>query len=113
MNGEKHSGDTQTYHMWDKFLVLYKWFQEHVLARRNVLSTEENPKIVRNYTDDEVREGQGLGPTLHPVGQKCQVRPHGVIPKGNQMGKWWLIADLSLALVGEREWMHQSVAKLP
>ena len=60
-----------------------------------MLSTQENPKVVSDYIDEEVKVGRVLGPISPLSDPRCQVSLFGVIPKGNRTGKWRLIVDLS------------------
>ena len=67
------------------------------LAKRNMVSANQNPQVVSNYLKDEREAGRVLGPI--PATDVARVGVHinrfGVIPKSNQPGKWRLIVDLS------------------
>ena len=61
-------------------------------ARKNMKSADDNPHVVKDYLDAELRRGVVLGPFLH---EEIQINRFGVIPKASQPGKWRLIVDLS------------------
>ena len=63
-------------------------------ARNNMQSALENPQVVDQYIQQERSLGRVLGP-IDPDSCGIQVNRFGVIPKGNQPGKWRLILDLS------------------
>ena len=64
-------------------------------ARKNMKSADDNPQVVKDYLDAELRRGVVLGPFLHEEIRQIQINRFGVIPKASQPGKWRLIVDLS------------------
>ena len=65
-------------------------------ATSNLESARQHPDIITEYLQSELARGRMLGPfpddqDLPPL----HVNRFGVIPKGNNSGKWRLITDLS------------------
>lgn len=58
-------------------------------------SAEDNPQVVRDYLEAELRRGVVLGPFLREEMSQVHTSRFGVIPKSSQPGKWRLIVDLS------------------
>ena len=65
------------------------------LARKNMKSADENPQVVRDYLEAELRRGTMLGPLSREEVPEVHLNRFGVIPKSSQPGKWRLIVDLS------------------
>jgi len=64
-------------------------------AGANMKSASDNPSVIDEYLDKEVKLGRVLGPlepNLHP---QVHINRFGVIPKKHQPGRWRLIVDLS------------------
>ena len=64
-------------------------------AKRNMLSAEQNSKVIKDYIDSEVGSGNIVGPFSPATAPKVHINRFGAIPKGHQPGKWRLITDLS------------------
>ena len=55
-------------------------------ARKNMKSAEDNPQVVRDYLDSELRRGVVLGPFLRQEVSEVHISRFGVIPKSSQPG---------------------------
>ena len=64
-------------------------------AKRNMLSARQNPRVVEEYLQKELTQGNILGPFHASSMPSVQVNRFGCIPKKHQPGKWRLIMDLS------------------
>ena len=64
-------------------------------SRKNMQSADNNPQVVRDYLDAELRRGVLQGPFLREEVPEVHLNRFGVIPKSSQPGKWRLIVDLS------------------
>ena len=64
-------------------------------ARKNMLSAVEHPEVVNQYLLKERKRGVLLGPFQRKDMPEVVISRFGVIPKGDQPGKWRLIVDLS------------------
>ena len=64
-------------------------------ARKNLGSAIEHPKIVEEYLAAEISQNRMAGPFIKSSITDVHVSRFGVIPKGHQSNKWWLIVDLS------------------
>ena len=62
-------------------------------ANRNMQSTLSHPRVVEEYLEKEIALGKVVGPASKDL--QVQINRFGVIPKGHQKDKWWLILDLS------------------
>ena len=61
----------------------------------NMLSTLENPDVVDDYLQKELRDGN-IAEVINPSGLLgLQVSPFGMIPKRHSPNNWRLIVDLS------------------
>ena len=64
-------------------------------ARKNMKSAEDNPHVVTDFMDAELRRGVVLGPFRRQEVSEVHISRFGVIPKSSRPGKWRLIVDLS------------------
>ena len=64
-------------------------------ASANMQSAEVRPDVISGFLSSELRARQVLGPIKPEVAATVQVNRFGLVPKGHQPGKWWLIIDLS------------------
>ena len=64
-------------------------------AKSNMLSANQNPGVVDEYLQKEVRLGRVIGPMVREELPAAQVSRFGVIEKPHQPGKYHLIVDLS------------------
>ena len=64
---------------------------------RNMVSAGEQPQVVQDYLDREVKEGRiwEVGSVQEATDMGVHCSPFGVIPKRSSPGKWRLIVDLS------------------
>ena len=58
-------------------------------------SAEDNPQVVRDYLDAELKRGVVLAPFLHEKVSHVHISRFGVIPKSGRPRRWRLIVDLS------------------
>ena len=58
-------------------------------------SARENSQVVEEYLQNEIQQGNILGPFLPHTAPAVHINRFGVIPKKHQQGKWHLITDLS------------------
>lgn len=63
------------------------------LAQSNMQSAREHPQIIDDFLLKEGTTGRILAP--HTM-LNTHINRFGVIPKNSQVGKWYLITDLSL-----------------
>ena len=64
-------------------------------ARKNMRSADDNPQVVQDYLEAELRRGMVLGPFIRAEVPEVHLNRFGVIPKSHQPGRWRLIVDLS------------------
>ena len=64
-------------------------------AKANMRSALDNPSVVDEYLEREVRLGRVVGPLEAATMPSAHISSFGVIPKNHQPGKWRLIIDLS------------------
>ena len=64
-------------------------------AKRNMLSAEQNSKVIKDYIDSEVGSGNIVGPFSPVTAPKVHINRFGAITKRHQPGKCRLITDLS------------------
>ena len=75
-------------------------------AACNLQSAREHPEVIQQYLEKECSLGRMLGPfTKEKLSSllRCHINQFGVIPKGVNMGKWRLIANLSFSPRGSVE----------
>ena len=58
-------------------------------------SAEVHPDVISGFLSSKWRAGRVLGLIEPKVAASEQVNRFGLVPKGHQPGKWWLIVDLS------------------
>ena len=61
----------------------------------NMQSARDNPEVIDEYLEKEVRLGRVAGPFEPEACHQVHMSRFGVIPKNHQPGKWRLIVDLS------------------
>ena len=64
-------------------------------ACKNMQSARENPHVIEEYLQNEIQQGNILGPFSPYIAPTVHIYRFGVIPKKHQQGKWHLITDLS------------------
>ena len=64
-------------------------------ARSNMHSTKNHPEVIDEYVQQELHQGNFLGPFPPHTAPVVHINRFGVIPKKHQPGKWRLITDLS------------------
>ena len=64
-------------------------------ASKNMSSARENPQVIQEYLQNEIQQGNILGPFLPHTAPAVHINCFGVISKKHQPGKWRLITDLS------------------
>ena len=64
-------------------------------AGKNLGSAIEHPKVVEEYLAAEISQNRVAGPFTRSFITDVHISRFGVIPKGHQSNKWWLIVDLS------------------
>ena len=71
-------------------------YDSHRLKQRgrNHPSSLSNAKVVLDYINTEVSTGHLVGPLPQSVANHVHVSPIGLVPKGHNSGRWWMIVDL-------------------
>ena len=65
----------------------------------NMQSADVYPDVISGFPVSELATGRVLGPVGPSVASSVQVNRFGLVPKGHQLGKWYLIVDLSFPKV--------------
>lgn len=78
----------------DGFRVGFDYPHHCRSSKRNLLSSLQQPQVIRDYLAEECAAGRVIGPLQPDDFPLVQVSPFGVIPKKTP-GKWRLIVDLS------------------
>ena len=78
------------------FRIGYDYDIPHKLAKKNMMSTMEQPQVLKEYIGKEVAACRLLGPIPQQTALTVHVSPCGIIPK-SQVGKWRLrVAALTM-----------------
>ena len=76
------------------FRIGFNYRQQLSEAKYNLLSAEQNPKVVDEYLSEEIGKDR-ITEIKQEEGPIVQASAIGVIPKKHKLGKWRLIVDLS------------------
>ena len=77
------------------FRIGFQWESPLRSATANMESAWQHPEVIQEYIDKEISKGRMLGPFTPDLCPYLHINRFGVIPKGQNTGKWRLITDLS------------------
>lgn len=64
-------------------------------AKKNMESARQNPHVIEDYINQQVADGNIIGPFPKEKAPAVHINRLGAIPKKHQPGKWRVITDLS------------------